>query len=168
MSLPLLVGFGFLVVAILLGILVIAVLNSEGSGFTQTEADAVSGAGSGQPLYEQHSIGWRIDSIDEDSTGIPHSRVYALVDGQEIDTGYHAGTCTDLKLAQGIDGTGLLEGELAGIQCYFAGGGDELGAFLENGRIVIKQGVLDEGSAETPGFRGNFKPLSEIQIRTTL
>ncbi|MEK7068304.1 MAG: hypothetical protein AAB964_00635, partial [Patescibacteria group bacterium] len=54
----------------------------------------------------------------------------------------------------------LLENELTGAICYSAGGGKEIGVFEEGGTLVLKEGEVEEGGAETPGFRGNFAPLT--------
>jgi hypothetical protein len=34
--------------------------------------------------------------------------------------------------------------------------------FSEQGRYAVKQGQLDEGTEETPGTRGNFSTLFEV------
>lgn len=51
----------------------------------------------------------------------------------------------------------LLENELTGVICWFAGGGSEVGVFYEDGKRVVKVGALEEGTAETEGFRGDFE-----------
>lgn len=77
---------------------------------------------------------------------------------QTFDLGTHVGSCSEIK---GSSWT-LLENETTGAICWWAGGGTELGVFMENGRLVVKSGELDEGSAETAGFRGNFKTLLTV------
>ena len=57
----------------------------------------------------------------------------------------------------------LLFEEKYGAICYFAGGGTEIGVFEEEGNLVVKKGVLDEGDAETPGVRGNFELLFRLE-----
>lgn len=53
----------------------------------------------------------------------------------------------------------LAEGELTGVVCYWAGSGDEVGVFLEDGVYSVKHGTIDESSAEEAGFRGNYETL---------
>ena len=53
---------------------------------------------------------------------------------------------------------------LAGIMILIAaGGGTEAGVFEENGKMLIKIGSIEEGDGETPGSRGNFKTLKEME-----
>lgn len=106
-----------------------------------------------------HTVAWRIEPLENDISGAPHRDVIAVVDGKEYDSGSQLGTCSEIGMQGGVDGKGLLEGELAGVQCWWAGGGSEIGVFQENGTILIKVGGLDEGNAETPGFRGDFKTI---------
>jgi hypothetical protein len=52
--------------------------------------------------------------------------------------------------------------ELTAALCWFAGAGDEIGVFDERGHMVIKKGVLEEPTAESPGFRGNFVDVATL------
>ncbi|MCE9541337.1 hypothetical protein K8R03_02125 [Candidatus Kaiserbacteria bacterium] len=112
----------------------------------------------------KHSISWKFTDAGEDSQAIPHTSVTAVVDGTEYNAGTYTGNCSEIGASGGIDGTGLVQGELSGVQCYFAGGGDEIGVFSENGALVIKKGVLDEGSAEIPAVRGNFQTVMSVRL----
>ena len=53
--------------------------------------------------------------------------------------------------------------ELTAVVCWWGGGGYEVGVFKEGNTYVVKQGNVDEGTAEIDGFRGNFKTLFEIK-----
>jgi len=72
--------------------------------------------------------------------------------------GEYIGSCSEI----GDSNWTLLENELTGVICWWAGGGNEIGIFKENGELVVKEGELDEGNAEIEGFRGNFKTLFAI------
>ncbi len=85
--------------------------------------------------------------------GIPQTRAQVFVGNEAREVGTYAGSCA----AQTTD---LLPGEVEKIVCWYAGGGYELGVFIENGKTVLKVGELSEGDAETAGFRGNFKTLT--------
>ncbi len=50
-------------------------------------------------------------------------------------------------------------GEIAGIRCWWAGAGDDVGVFQESEKLSIKHRELDEGSAEDGPFIGDFKIL---------
>lgn len=125
----------------------------------ETEADTVveSVVEAGGTTSTKIGIAWKFDVLAEDATGMPRTRVTLLVSGEPYEIGTYNGTCSEVGATGGIDGKGLIEGEVAAAQCYFAGGGEEIGVFEENGKIVVKEGVIDEGSAETAGVRGGFK-----------
>ena len=98
---------------------------------------------------------WDFKGLGEDSTGMPSTEVTLTMGDKKYPLGKYSGSCAE------IDGTSwaLIEGEKAGVVCWFAGGGEELGIFEEGGKFVVKKGQLDEGTAEMPGLRGNFKTL---------
>lgn len=126
---------------------------------SETEADSIieSVVEVGGTTSTKIGIAWKFDVLGEDATGMPHTRVTLLVSGEPYEIGTYSGTCNEVGASGGIDGTGLIEGEVAAAQCYFAGGGEEIGVFEENGKIFVKEGVIDEGSAEAAGVRGGFK-----------
>lgn len=110
------------------------------------------------------SVSWRIADAGE-VDGIPRTSVTAIINGTEHDMGTFTGSCSELGASGGVDGKGLLAGELSAVQCWYAGGGDEIGVFAnEGGGIDIMVGALDEGTAETPGVRGGFEVKSSIMF----
>ena len=96
-----------------------------------------------------------VDEGIDATTSAPLSKVIFTIRGKEYDTGTYLGSCSEVS--------GLLENELSGSLCWFAGGGDEVGVFRENGQVVIKHGEVEEGTAESSGFRGNWKTLFTIE-----
>ncbi len=101
---------------------------------------------------------WTFESKGENAEGMPSTEV-ALWRGDSIyPAGTYAGSCSIIEESAWE----LVEGELTGVICWFAGGGNEIGVFEENGTYAVKVGDLDEGSAEEPGFRGNFRTLFTI------
>lgn len=93
---------------------------------------------------------WTFKDAGANEVGNPQTEV--SLNGTVVGT--YQGTCSE------IDGSGwnLLPGEDSGVICWFAGGGTEIGVFGG----VVKQGDLDEGSAEIPGTRGNFRTLFSL------
>lgn len=99
---------------------------------------------------------WTIEERGEDTaTGGMLSNVSITFAGETHDLGTHLGGCFEIE---GSSWT-FVEGEQSGVICWFAGGGTEFGFFNENGIFVVKQGMLDEGSAEASGMRGAFKTV---------
>lgn len=119
-------------------------------------AGTTSGAVKGK--LPGHTYEWSFKSLPEDAQGIPQTAVMLSVDGAAREVGTYEGSCMV------IEGSSwkLLDGEHAGAICYFAGGGTEIGVFEENNTMVVKQGFVDEGSAEVAGTRGGFKTLFTI------
>lgn len=106
---------------------------------------------------QQESFTWRFtDTAAPDATE-PSTGVTLVLGttGKSYDLGKYVGSCS------AIDGSSwkLVEGELSGVICWWAGGGTELGVFRDGSNFVVKTGLLDEGTAETPGMRGSFKTL---------
>lgn len=91
--------------------------------------------------------------------GAPVMSVKLTYNGKTYDFSGYEGSCFDVKGSA----WSLVEGELAGAICYFAGGGYEIGIFSEGGKMVAKKGVLSEGDAETPSFRGDFTQLLVLE-----
>jgi len=101
---------------------------------------------------------WEFKDLGEDSTGMPTTEVTLTSNGTIYRLGTYSGSCAVIEGSS----WSLQTGEKSGVICWWAGGGEELGVFEENGALVVKKGQLDEGNAETPGFRGNFQTLVEL------
>lgn len=83
--------------------------------------------------------------------GAPQTEV--SLNGRVVGT--YQGTCSEIG---GQNSWTLLAGEQTGVICWYAGGGTEIGVFAhEDGGYDVLEGKLDEGSAETPGMRGDFE-----------
>lgn len=136
-----------------------------GEPAAQEEGSAQVAGEQGQGGEEKMSIGWRITAMGE-VDGIPQTRVEAIINGEAHDAGTFAGTCGEVGASGGIDGKGLLVGELAAVQCWYAGGGEEIGVFAhEDGGVDILVGTLEEGAEGGEGmFRGDFKGVITLPM----
>lgn len=106
------------------------------------------------------SISWQfIDSGYDEARYADRTAVTLTVDGTVYDVGTYDGSCWILG-----EGTApLLAGQVAGVQCWFAGAGDEVGLFEDDGELVVRHGELQEPQGDgTPDFRGNFRDLFHI------
>jgi hypothetical protein len=101
---------------------------------------------------------WTLTALAEDETGMPKTSVALTAGAETFTVGSYNGSCAVIADTSWE----LLEGEVTGVICWWAGGGDEIGVFSEGGRHVIKTGFLDEGSAEIAGFRGDFTTVREL------
>jgi hypothetical protein len=110
---------------------------------------------------EKRSFTWNITELGEHASapGVPRTGVTLTSSGTTYPVGEFDGSCAE------IDGMSwpLAEGEKTGVICWWAGGGSEVGVFEEGGKFVLKVGILEEGSAETPGFRGNYETIATIE-----
>jgi hypothetical protein len=107
----------------------------------------------------EKELSWKlVDAGMEESISAPKTSVVLSVDGKDQEIGTYIGSCFDIADSSWA----LLENEKTGVICYWAGGGKEIGVFEENNKLIIKTGDLEEGSEETPGFRGNFIELRKI------
>jgi hypothetical protein len=80
--------------------------------------------------------------------------------GESYDLGTYEGTCADMVTSSWE----LLENEIAGAICWFAGGGREIGMFQRDGELVVVVGDIEEGTAETEGFRENFSKVLTLDM----
>lgn len=116
------------------------------------------------------SLEWEFAPAGGDpETGAYKTSVALFVDGERRELGVYTGSCSVLGGEESL--RSLVEGEVTGVICWFAGGGDELGVFYENNAYVVKKGVIEEGplvrdpdalTAEEPGLRGRFETLFTI------
>lgn len=157
---------------IVLGIVVIGgagyvALNPEVLKAPAASDDGVQTEPGDHPEEEQpasgNGISWKIESAGE-IEATPYTKVSVTVDGKTYDMGSFAGSCSQVGASGGVDGKGLLAGELSAVQCWFAGGGDEIGVFAhEDGGYQIMVGGLSEPDGESSqGFRGDFSIKYDI------
>ncbi|MDB5204317.1 MAG: hypothetical protein JWP09_345 [Candidatus Taylorbacteria bacterium] len=112
---------------------------------------------------QKSSVSWSFKDEGE-KKGIPNMTVTVVINGKSYVAGTFQGSCVQMGPMGGVDGKGLLTGELAAAQCWYAGGGDEIGVFAnENGGFDIMTGELGEGVDGGAFFRGNFKIKQTIK-----
>lgn len=128
--------------------------NGELSMLQETDQQASAPSA---PIPAKHSVTWKFETVAEaKDDGTPQkTNVTVTWDGSSHDGGTYEGSCAEID---GSNGT-LQDGEVSAALCWFAGAGDEIGVFEENGGYVLKHGEQQEPSGEGAGFRGNFKTL---------
>ncbi len=107
-----------------------------------------------EPVRQEFT--WEFIEGSPRPSGAPTTQVTLSIAGVDVPLGTYVGSCF------AIPGSAweLLPNEVTGAICYWAGAGKEIGVFEEDGALVLKEGDIDEGSAEVPGVRGNFVPLT--------
>jgi len=102
-------------------------------------------------------------SAHEDPDGMNRTDVSLTVNNENHILGTYDGACFLVAPDKtGITGEFADPNEIDRAQCYFAGGGNEIGLFKEGDTILVKVGELSEGSMEDAPFRGNFKTVFEF------
>lgn len=115
-------------------------------------------------MASEPTITWNTTDAGE-REDIPYTHVAVTVNGTLYEVGDFQGSCSEVGATGGVDGKGLLAGELSAVQCWYAGGGDEIGVFaVEDGSYEIMVGQLDEPTEGSGGFRGNFEIKTQIKI----
>lgn len=110
------------------------------------------------------SVTWQFTDVGE-VDGMSQTQVMVLINGTPHEAGTFPGSCSEVGASGGVDGTGLLAGELSAAQCWFAGGGNEIGVFAhEDGGFDLMVGDLSEGSEGAGMFRGDFSIQSTIGL----
>jgi|SRR3989344_1254172 len=123
--------------------------------------DMGTAPGEGMPMEtgKQVTYEWRMEGVT-DAEGVREAQTYVslVTMGNEYRIGTFDGSCFVIEESSWT----LVENEKSGVICWWAGGGSEIGVFDEGGKLVLKQGSLEEGDAETPGFRGDFQTFLEL------
>lgn len=116
------------------------------------------------PEPKKAEISWEFKDAGEQEH-IPYTTVMVTVNGTTHEVGNFQGSCSEVGATGGVDGKGLLAGELSAAQCWFAGGGDEIGIFAtEDGGLELMTGSLEEPVEGSEGFRGDFTIRSEFVL----
>ncbi len=102
-------------------------------------------------------VSWSFqEKTPEPVTGAPLVQVTTTINGTDYDAGTYNGTCIK------IEKENLPGDEVAGVVCWWAGAGDEVGVFTEGEKLIVKHGEIQEGDEGAAPFRGNFTTLFEI------
>lgn len=100
------------------------------------------------------TFSWRFTTIEGMDDGLPPRTDVALITGGDTyDLGGYPGSCAEISPVD------LLPNEVAGVLCWWAGAGDEIGVFAEEGKFIVRRGFREEPTAESEGFRGSFNDL---------
>ncbi len=102
------------------------------------------------------TFSWKFEDAGE-KDGTPQTAVTLIRGAESKEVGTYAGSCAEIAAEN------LQPGQISGVLCWFAGGGDEIGVFEEGGEYVVKVGQQEESTTESNGFRGNFTTVLELQ-----
>lgn len=110
------------------------------------------------PQNQPLTYSWTFtDNGYNEATYANSTNVTLTVNGKIYNIGTYNGSCAELE-SEALD-----ENQAAGVLCWWAGAGDEIGIFTENGKLVVKHGDHEEPTAESQGFRGNFETILDLQ-----
>jgi hypothetical protein len=134
-------------------------LTGSPSGVKAPKEENVEDTSMGTQVEGQPSFLWEFSPVaGNNETGAPRTKVTLSVGGEVREIGTYDGSCLVIN---GSSWT-LAENELTGVICWFAGGGDEVGVFYENGAYVVKHGYLEEGVEGEAGMRGQYEELFSL------
>jgi hypothetical protein len=104
-------------------------------------------------------VAWKIEELGEDENFVPTASVGLEVKGKSYEVGKFSGNCFVIEESEWE----LLENELSGVICWWAGSGEEVGVFHENGVLEIRKGKLEEGGEGDENFRGDFLKIFQVE-----
>ena len=152
---------GVVIVLVLVGAAWLIYSKADANGAsTNTEQTTVgAGAETGKkPGKATPYFDWKFTASGERvDTGAPKTKVTLMSNDHAYDVGTYLGSCSR------ISSKNLQVGEVDGVLCWFAGGGDELGIFKEGDSFVVKKRQVDEGTAETPSTPTAFTAIVQLQ-----
>lgn len=118
------------------------------------ETDVLNG---GQAEPEARTFAWRFATVEAEGDLPPRTDVALITGGDTYNLGSYPGTCAEIAPET------LLPGEVAGVLCWWAGSGDEIGVFRAGDAYVVRRGFQEEPTAESEGYRGGFSDLAAIE-----
>lgn len=137
-------------------ILVAIVLAASGFMLMNHRDDHVGQAHIEGDSHHERTFAWRFQT-EESGDGLPPRTTVALITGDEVhNLGGYPGSCSEIAAEN------LLENEVSGVLCWWAGGGDEIGVFKTGETYAVRHGIQEESTAEGDGLRGNFKTIVEL------
>ncbi len=98
------------------------------------------------------------DSGSKNRAGAPLTNVSLSLNGKESSVGAYEGSCAEI----GVPEWPLLEGEKAGLACWFETAGTEIGVFEEQGHLVLKKAPLSVGVDGASIARGAFEVMRSL------
>ncbi len=131
-------------IAVVVAIIVVGAAAYFLMGGTQVQA----------PGGSSQAYAWTFEDSTTDEAS-PKTTVKLSAGGAISTIGTFSGSCAEQD-------TDLLPNEKSKVVCWWAGGGEEIGIFTENGKDVVNVGQIDEGTAEEGGFRGDFETVLEL------
>jgi hypothetical protein len=139
-------------------------LYSRSAGSMGSAQENVAEGNADERRIMQPTIVWTFEDGGE-KDNIPYTKVFVTVNGTLHSVGDFQGSCSQITETGGVDGKGLLAGELSAVQCWFAGGGDEIGIFaVETGGLELMVGALSEPIEDSEAFRGDFEIKPEFKF----
>ncbi len=122
---------------------------------------------------------WSFENVPEGVDGIPHTKVTLQVDescgegsksvvvnSDKFNIGTYEGSCNEIQQGEkGVTGEYADRTERSRVQCWFAGGGNEIGVYQVDFDWGINVLELGEGDGDNPPFRGNGKALPVQQLK---
>ncbi len=129
----------------------------------EAEQEADTTADSSSAASGKVTVAWKIEPLGVDGPG--KAEVTAIINGEEHFVGTFEGTCAEIG-SEGSAVSELLiaEGEVAGVTCYYAGAGDEIGIFKTDEGLSLRVGEIAEPTAESDSFRGNFTTKLDLKL----
>src|SRR5262249_8403413 len=107
------------------------------------------------PLKEEFE--WSFLDLGVGTSSMPYTDVSLKIAGIEVPLGRYEGDCFAVAGSQWP----LLDTGLSGAVCEWQNAGQEIGVFEQNGALVLEQGDVAGGDADTPGTRTNFVDLKK-------
>jgi hypothetical protein len=148
----------WLAVAVIAGVVLVGTIAFMQRDTEEPQSDSPELAVTSTPQApKERTFSWRFEVREAEGGLSPSTHVALITGGNIYDLGRYAGSCSEIKKEN------LLPDEVAGVLCWWAGGGDEIGVFNEGGRYIVKQGVQDEGTSEGGGSRGQFQELVTLE-----
>jgi len=126
------------------------------TGVIKIGGDAINPYVAKNPISREDIVWSFVEKEESDGLNPPRSEVSLQIKDKKYSAGIYDGSCA-------TQNTEMIINQISRTICWWAGGGTEIGVFVEDKKTVLKRRPVDEGSAEYPSFVAPFEVLLELE-----
>lgn len=142
-------------IVLILGIVVLISSVLVTAGVIKIKDDTINPYVAKTPLTTADVVWDFQEKVESDGLNPPGIGVTLRIKDKKYDAGVYEGSCS-------VQTTEMIINQVSRAICWWAGGGVELGVFVEDKKTVLKRRPVDEGTAEYPSFVSPFEIVLEL------
>lgn len=132
----------------------------------EAEQEADTTADSSSAASGKVTVAWTIEDLGEDEYSQPRNRISAIINGTSHEVGTFNGNCGEVGAEKESFYMETLadSGAVAGVSCYWAGYGDEIGIFKTDAGLSIRTREIGEGTGVSGPSQTEFTTKLDLKL----